>query len=68
MRRLFLLVVMGLVAGCSHEQRYVAMPGYAYKTDPTCERTAAKGAFDARCDCPKAGYGTTRPKPNACNL
>ncbi|AFL54799.1 conserved hypothetical protein (plasmid) [Sinorhizobium fredii HH103] len=42
--------------------RYVSLPGYAYKTDPACERTQPPSQFDERCDCPKLGFkGFTPP-------
>jgi hypothetical protein len=35
--------------------RYIALPGYAFRTDPSCERKAPKSAFDQKCDWPRLG-------------
>ena len=43
--------------------RYLAMPGYAFKTDPQCVRTKPPSEFDERCDCPRIGYKGFEPPP-----
>ncbi|MBY3151197.1 hypothetical protein HFO56_02090 [Rhizobium laguerreae] len=44
--------------------KYVNLPGYAYKTDPTCQRTEPRSRFDRKCDWPRLGIKDfTAPPP-----
>lgn len=50
-----LLIGVAIMA-CTPHSRYVNLPGYAYKTDPTCTRTQSISRFDRRCDYPRLGF------------
>ncbi len=50
-----LLIGVAIVV-CTPHVRYVNVPGYAYKTDPTCRRTQPISEFDRRCDYPSLGF------------
>ncbi|EJZ23217.1 hypothetical protein RCCGEPOP_00725 [Rhizobium sp. Pop5] len=49
------------VALCMPSAIYVRLPGYAFKTNPKCERHEPKTKFDARCDWPRLGYKDFTP-------
>ena len=49
-----------LIFGTS-ASRYIALPGYAFRTDPTCQRTVSKLQFDRKCDWPKVGIKDFTP-------
>jgi hypothetical protein len=52
------------VAICATGTRYVTLPGYAYKTDPDCQRTVPKDVYDKKCDWPRLGIkGFSQPSP-----
>ncbi|AXA37644.1 hypothetical protein [Rhizobium leguminosarum] len=40
---------------------YVALPGYAFKTNPQCHRHEPKTKFDKRCDWPRVGFKDFTP-------
>nr|WP_259185553.1 hypothetical protein [Rhizobium sp. BK176] len=49
---------------CLPAVHYVSLPGYAFKTDPKCQRTVAKTQFDRKCDWPRLGIkDLTAPPP-----
>jgi hypothetical protein len=49
---------------CLPTIHYVSLPGYAFKTDPKCQRTVAKTQFDQKCDWPRLGIKDfTTPSP-----
>ncbi|WEX76029.1 hypothetical protein PYH37_004296 [Sinorhizobium numidicum] len=52
-----------MIAVYSQSSRYVYLPGYAYKTDPTCKRTEPPSKFDRRCDYPTLGFPDFTPPP-----
>ncbi|MCV9965143.1 hypothetical protein OIU34_25020 [Pararhizobium sp. BT-229] len=42
----------------------MTLPGYAYKTDPDCQRTVPKDVYDKKCDWPRLGIkGFSQPSP-----
>ncbi|ACI54552.1 hypothetical protein GGI64_000969 [Rhizobium leguminosarum] len=41
--------------------RYVSLPGYAFKTNPQCQRHEPKTRFDRRCDWPRLGFKDFTP-------
>lgn len=51
------------LAFCAPSVKYVSLPGYAFKTDPKCQRTVAKTKFDSRCDWPRLGIKDYTPPP-----
>ncbi|MBB3310792.1 hypothetical protein FHT78_002536 [Rhizobium sp. BK196] len=55
-----------LVFGMS-ASRYISLPGYAFRTDPTCHRTVSKLQFDRKCDWPRVGIKDFSP-PNQFGL
>ncbi|WP_163878504.1 hypothetical protein [Rhizobium laguerreae] len=40
---------------------YVTLPGYAFKTNPKCQRHEPKMKFDKRCDWPRVGFKDFMP-------
>lgn len=57
-----LAVLLGVAfVVCAPHDKYVNLPGYAYKTDPTCVRTQPKSAFDTKCDRPRIGIKDFTP-------
>ncbi len=58
MKRVIIFSMLVILAGCisSTNEKYVNVPGHAYKTDPNCKRTKPPSQFDERCDCPRAGF------------
>ncbi|WP_082928937.1 MULTISPECIES: hypothetical protein [Rhizobium] len=40
---------------------YVNLPGYAFKTNPKCQRHESKVKFDRRCDWPRLGFKDFTP-------
>ncbi len=48
---------------CGQGSQYVSLPGYAYKTNPTCSRTKPPSKFDVRCDYPRLGFPGFTPPP-----
>jgi hypothetical protein len=58
-----ILLICVVVGNCSASDRYVQIPGYAFKTDPHCHRTKPIGVFDQRCDAPKLGFKDFYPPP-----
>ncbi|OWV75909.1 hypothetical protein ATY77_04855 [Rhizobium sp. R634] len=40
---------------------YVTLPGYAFKTNPNCQRREPKTKFDRRCDWPSLGFKDFTP-------
>ena len=55
MRLVIVALMAGALSGCVGTSRYVALPGYTYKTDRTCKRSKPPSQFDERCDCPRVG-------------
>lgn len=50
-----------LLTGCTQSTRYVNLPGYAHRTDPTCARTHPPSKYDPKCDCPDVGIKDFTP-------
>ena len=60
--RTYAVVLIGMaIVVCTPHSRYVNLPGYAYKTDPTCRRTQPISEFDRRCDYPRLGFPESVP-------
>lgn len=57
------VLLWALIVGCSQSSRYEYLPGYAYKTDPSCRRTELPSKFDIRCDYPRLGFPDFTPLP-----
>lgn len=51
-----ILVIFAALGTASASERYIHMPGYAFRTDPHCHRTKPIDQFDPRCDEPVLGY------------
>jgi hypothetical protein len=56
MRTYAVLLIGMTIVVCIPHSRYVNLPGYAYKTDPTCRRIQPISKFDRRCDYPRLGF------------
>ncbi|MBB4236506.1 MULTISPECIES: hypothetical protein [Rhizobium] len=49
------------IALCTPSAIYVSLPGYAFKTNPKCQRHVPKTQFDIRCDWPRLGFKDFTP-------
>lgn len=60
--RILLAIVLCCVAfDVSASSRYIHVPGFAFKTDPSCHRTKPADRFDPVCDEPVLGYKDFSP-------
>ena len=49
------------IALCTPSAKYITLPGYAFKTNPKCQRHEPKTRFDVRCDWPRVGFKDFTP-------
>lgn len=64
MKTLFsIFFACAMIVASVQTSRYVIVPGYAYKTDPSCERRQPPSEFDVRCDAPLLGFSGFTPPP-----